>query len=194
MRQYRAFTLAVVLDVVGAGGALLISLRHWQTISLARPAPLREVVFGVTGRTVDSAPTALALVALAGVVAVLATRGTVRRVIGGVLVVAGAGLVWRALASAAAVSTARARSLVATKRSSVDLTGLTPHASAHVIWPALTVLCGLLVAAAGVLVAWRGQRWQVMSARYEAPDAERDRARAATTMWTALDRGEDPTD
>src|SRR3954453_20845696 len=106
MRRYRAFTLGVLLDVAGAGGALLISLRHWQTISLARPAPLREVVFGVTGRTVDSAPTALAWGALAGVVAVLATRGTVRRVIGAVFVVTGAGLIWRALASAAAVSTA----------------------------------------------------------------------------------------
>jgi hypothetical protein len=34
-----------------------------------------------------------------------------------------------------------------------------------------------------------------MSARYEAPaDPARDQARAATTMWSALDRGEDPTD
>src|SRR4051794_24156299 len=184
MRRYRAFTLALLFDVAGAAGALLISLRHWQTISLERPVPLRDVVFGVTGRTIDSAPTALALVALAGVVAVLATRGTVRRVIGGVLVVAGAGLVWRALASAAAVSTGRARALVSDKRSSVDLTGRTPHASADALWPVLTVLCGLLVVTAGVLIAWRGHRWQVMSARYEAPDAERDRARAATTMWS----------
>src|SRR4051794_3484302 len=193
MRRYRAFTLALLFDVAGAAGALLISLRHWQTISLERPVPLHEVVFGVPGRTIDSAPTAFALVALAGVVAVLATRGFVRRLIGGVLVVAGAGLVWRALASAAAVSSGRARLLVADKRSSVDLTGLTPHASAHPLWPALTVLCGLSVTAAGVLLAWRGHHWQVMSARYEAPDPERDRARAATTMWSALDRGEDPT-
>jgi uncharacterized membrane protein (TIGR02234 family) len=192
--RYRAFALALLLDVVGAGGVLLISLRHWQTISVARPAPLHDVAFGVTGRTVDSAPTALALVALAGVVAVLATRGVVRRVVGGVLAVAGVGLVWRALASASAVDAGRARSLVAGKRSTVDLTGLVPHAAAHPLWPALTVVCGLLVTAAGVLVLWRGHRWQVMSARYETPDPERDRARAATTMWGALDRGEDPTD
>lgn len=194
MRRYRAFALALLLDLVGAGGALLVSVRHWQTIALHRPAPLHDVSFGVTGRTVDSAPTALALVALAGVVAVLATRGVARRVVGGVLVAAGIGLVWRALVSAPAVSTGRARSLVADKRRSVDLTGLTPHASAHVLWPTLTVACGLLVIGAGVLVAWRGHRWQVMSARYEAPDPERDRARAASTMWGALDRGEDPTD
>jgi hypothetical protein len=47
---------------------------------------------------------------------------------------------------------------------------------------------------AGALIVWRGHRWQVMSARYEAqPDREAEQARAAASLWTALDRGEDPT-
>jgi hypothetical protein len=33
-----------------------------------------------------------------------------------------------------------------------------------------------------------------MSARYEAPDPEQQQTKAATALWTALDRGEDPTD
>jgi hypothetical protein len=34
-----------------------------------------------------------------------------------------------------------------------------------------------------------------MSARYEArPAADADPGKAATALWTALDRGEDPTD
>jgi hypothetical protein len=105
----------------------------------------------------------------------------------------GAGLVWRAVSSAPAIGTGRARSLLATHRRSVDVTGLRPQIVTHPIWVVLTVACGVFVAAAGGLLAWRGHRWQVMSTRYEAPDPSADRLRASTTMWSALDRGEDPT-
>jgi uncharacterized membrane protein (TIGR02234 family) len=194
MRRYREFALALLLDALGAGGALLLAVRHWQTVTVPRPAPLHDLTVQVTGRTVDAAPTALALVALAGVVAVLATRGTVRRVVGAVIAAAGAALVWRAVTASSALSAGRARSVVADKRSSADLTGLDVHVVTHPAWWALTVVCGALVLIGGALVAARGHRWQAMSSRYEAPDEERDRARAATTFWTALDRGEDPTE
>jgi len=198
VKQYRAFGLALLLDLLGAGGALLVSVREWQTLQAARPAPLHDVVLGVSGRTVDSAPTALALVALAGVVAVLATRGVARRAVGGVLVLAGGLLLWRTVLAAGAVSAGRARSLLASHRRSVDLTGLQVSVSTHPVWPVLTGLAGLLIVAGGGLVAWRGAQWQAMSRRYDAPDQAPDpaqeSARAATTMWTALDRGQDPTE
>jgi uncharacterized membrane protein (TIGR02234 family) len=194
VKQYRAFGLALLLDLLGAGGALLLSTREWQTVRLARPAPLRDVVLGVNGRTVDSAPTALALVALAGVVAVLATRGVARRVVGVVLVIAGVALAWRAALAARAVGDGRARSLLAAHRRSIDLTGVHPSVATHAVWAVLTVLAAVFVVAGGGLVAWRGARWQVMSRRYDAPDPEQESARTATTMWTALDRGQDPTE
>jgi uncharacterized membrane protein (TIGR02234 family) len=195
VRRYGPFALALLLDLVGAGGALLVAMRHWQTITTPRPAPLHDDVLSISGRTVDSAPTALALVALAGVVAVLATRRIARRVVGGVLVLAGAALVWRALASADAVSVSRARALVLGHHATVDAGAVVPHVTTHAAWPVLTVVCGVLVALSGALVAWRGHRWQVMSARYEArPAQEADPAKAATMLWSALDRGEDPTD
>jgi uncharacterized membrane protein (TIGR02234 family) len=194
-RRYGPIALALALDLVGAAGALLIATRHWQTITTPRPAPRRDDILQITGRTVDSAPTALALVALAGVVAVLATRGLVRRVVGGVLVLAGAGLIVRSITAAGSMSATRARSLVRARHVTVDLTGVTPHVSTSPVWPVLSVVGGVLVLVAGVLIAWRGHRWLAMSARYEAPaDPARDQARASTTMWSALDRGEDPTD
>ena len=61
-----------------------------------RGAQFLDDMLPVTGRTVDAAPTAMALVALAGVVAVIATRGVARRVVGAVIALAGAGIVWRA--------------------------------------------------------------------------------------------------
>jgi uncharacterized membrane protein (TIGR02234 family) len=195
MNRYALFAAALLLDVIGAAGALLIAIQHWQTITTPRPTPLRDDVLEVSGRTVDAAPTALALVALAGVVAVLATRGVVRRVVGGVLTLAGLTLIWRAIASAGAVSTQRARSLVSDHHQTVDVSATVPHVATHAVWPALTVIAGVFVATAGALIAWRGHRWQVMSARYETPPTqESDPAKTAATLWTKLDRGEDPTD
>jgi uncharacterized membrane protein (TIGR02234 family) len=195
MRRFGLFAAALLLDLVGAAGALLVATRHWQTITTPRPAPLHDDVLELSGRTVDAAPTALALVALAGVVAVLATRGVVRRVVGGVLTLAGLALIWRAIASAGAVSARRARSMVSDHHPTVDVSAAVPHVMTHAVWPALTAVAGLFVAVSGALVASRGHRWQVMSARYEAqPTDEVDPAKTAATLWTKIDRGEDPTD
>jgi uncharacterized membrane protein (TIGR02234 family) len=194
-RRGRAFVVALVCDLLGAGGALIVATRTWQTITTPRPAPLHDDVLGLSGRTIDAAPTALALVALAGVVAVLATRGVVRRAVGTVLALAGVGLMWRAVAASAAVSVRRARSLVTEQHATVNAAAVVPHVDTHAVWPALTLACGVLVAVSGALIAWRGHRWQVMSARYEPkPETEPDPSKTAATLWTALDRGEDPTD
>lgn len=188
----RLFVVALALDVVGAGVALLVSTRPWQTVITHRPRPLADTVLHVSGRTIDAAPTALAVVALAGAVAVLATRGVVRRVIGVLVAVAGAALVWRSVLGFAVMGTARAQRLVASKHPGVALVSGT-HVSTQALWPALSLLCGVLVAAAGAVIAARGHRWVAMSTRYDAPTAAADRARSDATMWAALERGEDPT-
>lgn len=197
------YASALLLDLIGAGAALLVTERTWQGVTTPRPAPLHDDLLGLSGRTVDAAPTALALVALAGVVAVVATRGLARRIVGTVLVLAGAGVVWRSIGATAAVSVRRARSLVTAHHKTIDASGVAPRVSVHVLWPTLSIVCGVLILAAGALIAWRGHRWQAMSARYEArPDRVQaapadeggQRARAAASLWTALDRGEDPTE
>jgi uncharacterized membrane protein (TIGR02234 family) len=193
--RYRPFAVALLLQLLGAGGALLVAARTWQTVITPRPAPSHSDVLHLSGRTVDAAPTALALVALAGVVAVLATRGVARRGVGAVLTVVGAGLIWRAIASSGAVGSQRARDLVTAHHPTVNAAAVVPRVHASALWPALTAGCGILVLVAGALIVWRGHTWQVMSARYDAPaDPQQQQAKAATALWTALDRGEDPTD
>jgi uncharacterized membrane protein (TIGR02234 family) len=184
----RSFVVAFVLDVLGAAGALVLSFRPWQTITLDRPAPLHGVVLDVKGRTVDGSPAALALVALAGVVALLATKGFARRIVGGVLVVTGIVLAWRAIAAAGRIGTGRARTLLADARRSVDVSGAAPQVATHPGWAIATVVCAGLVLAAGLLAVWFGPTWQAMSRRYEAPATTSDAA-----LWNVLDRGEDPT-
>jgi uncharacterized membrane protein (TIGR02234 family) len=57
-----------------------------------------------------------------------------------------------------------------------------------------------VIVLAGAIVCLRGGRWAAMSARYSAPQAaggrttDRDAdARAQASMWSALERGDDPT-
>lgn len=212
MRERVEYGATVLVDLVGAGCALLVSTRSWQSVLTARPRPFRDDLLEVSGRTLDAAPTALALVALAGVIAVVATRGWPRRVIGGVVAAAGVALVWRSLAGLGAIGAERARALVSDRHPGVQVGAAVPQVSVHASWAVLSAICGVLVLAAGALVAARGQRWGAMSAKYDRPaggtgpegDAgpeqlsaegvERARRRAEASLWSALDRGDDPTD
>jgi uncharacterized membrane protein (TIGR02234 family) len=194
------FLLALALDVLGTAGVLLLATRDWQTILTTRDSQFLDDTLQVTGRTIDSAPTAMALVALAGAVAVIATRGSVRRVVGAVVALAGIGIVWRSIGAMATLSASRARDLVRDHHPTVT-SATVPRVTTHDTWAVLTIGCAVLVFAAGVLVAGYGARWTGMSTRYESPAVQGDpdavavrRARADAALWSALDRGDDPTE
>lgn len=198
MRRTAEFAAALVLDLVGAAGALLAATRTWQVVRVRQPRPLPDEVLRVSGRTVDGAATALAVVALAGVVALLATRGIARRIVGVVVAVVGVGMIWRAVLATAPIGSEHARALVHEHHPGVSLVGVgAPQVSTSPTWAAITIVCGALVLFAGALAGWRGNRWSTLSARYESRTADADpdaaNARAATSMWNALDRGDDPT-
>lgn len=195
------FLVALLLDVLGTAGVLLVSTRDWQTILTPRSGQFLDDTLQVTGRTVDAAPTALALVALAGAVAVIATRGVVRRVVGAVIALAGVGVVWRVALAMSAVGRSRARDLVRAKHPSAASTTSVPQVTVHVGWAVISIMCAVLVIASGALIAAYGGRWTNMSLRYESPAVQADpdavatrRARADAALWTALDRGDDPTE
>jgi tryptophan-associated transmembrane protein len=157
---------------------------------VSRARPLTDEVVDVSGRTLEPAVAALGVVALAGVVAVLATRGVARRLVGVALAGAGLAMAWPAVAGLRTVSAQRARSLVSDARTAAGLDPAhPPQVAAHLVWPVLTLLCALAVLAGGIAVALWGDRWLVMSARYEAPAPQRTPA----TLWSDLDRGHDPT-
>lgn len=201
------FGLTLLLQLLAGASVLLISTRNWQSVVTLRDGRTADLL-RLTGRTIDDAPTALALVALAGVVAVLATSGWVRRIFGLVIAASGGALAWRAFLDRSPIGTARARSLVLERHPYAGTSTAQPQVSSSVGWALLSASCGLLVVVAGLLIAWRGHRWSVMSVRYDAPpsgpvqpaqivaepvDSEQVRVRAEAALWTALDRGEDPT-
>lgn len=154
------------------------------------PLPAQELV--VTGAQAGAPVSGLAIVGLAGAVAVIAARGWLRTVVGVLLLAAGVGVVssgvlfdpGAALSSASSAPLGRG----ASDPSQVRATG----------WPLVAAGCGLVLALAGAVVAVRGGGWSTLSQRYESPAA---RAPAAVggpeagerALWEALDRGEDPT-
>lgn len=198
-RTRRPFVVSLLAVVVGGGIALLVSGRSWATAEVTRPRPLPDLSVGLSGRTLQAAVPGLAVVALAGLVALLATRGLARRIVGGVVAVTGVGLVVFAL-TGLHVSVGRARSLVIDARTGAALDGTAPvQVTQHVVWPLLGAVGGVVVMAGGVLIAIRGADWMALGRRYDAPTAaqtdpaEPDAERSDLALWKSLDRGEDPT-
>ncbi|MBV9594183.1 MAG: Trp biosynthesis-associated membrane protein [Actinobacteria bacterium] len=194
----RLFALALVADLLGAATVLLAARPIWQRVTVSRPRPLSDQVVSVSGHALDGALGGLGIVALAGIVAVLATRGWGRRFVGAFLVLTGAVIGWRAANGLAALSPARARSLASSAHAGI---GVDATSAVHVHlssgWAILTLVGGLLVLGGGALVALRGAGWSAMSSRYEAPTEAGPEAAAEAlddvALWKALDRGDDPT-
>ena len=185
----RELAAAVVLVAVGGGLAFLGAARTWSTVTVLRAPPLGPVAADVTGRTLQPAVTGLAVVALAGVLAMLATRGVVRRLVGAVLTLAGLATMWRAALGLRAVSSAHGRTLVADSRTGATLgTVRSVSVSMHPVWALVGVLGGVLILLGGVVTAVRGGRWRAMSARYESPAGRPASADASTR--TAADPGD----
>ncbi|MFD2763156.1 Trp biosynthesis-associated membrane protein [Micromonospora eburnea] len=177
-RGRRELTYAVLLCLAGAGLALWAVTRTWSVELVAR-GPLPPVRHARTGADLLPWASALALVGLAGGGAVLATRGRVRRLLGGLLTLVGL-----------AVAAGGGYGLTA------DLGGGVSRQ-----WPALVLLGGLIAAVGGGFTALRGGGWPAMGARYERSARPPDPAgagrpvveRGTRDAWEALDRGEDPT-
>lgn len=176
----RAYLLTLLSCLAGAGLAVYGVTRVWSVHVTARTgmSDLRTVRTGA-----DVAPwvIGLALVALAGTGALLATGGWVRRTLGGLLALCGAGVAVGAIAGRAGLDPGTAGAGAA-------------------LWPVVCALGGAIITLGGLTAARHGHRWPGMSARYERGTPPPSPAPAAKgpaldhrTAWDALDRGDDPT-
>jgi uncharacterized membrane protein (TIGR02234 family) len=192
----RELTAAVLASAVAGGLALLAGGQTWATLSAVRPAPLPPVTEVLAGSTHAPLVPAAGLVLLAAAIALLAVRGRGRTAVGVLMAICGAALVWTA-----------GRALVGGLREAAldgPVVVGTPVPEISAVWPATAVVAGILGALAGVLVVVRGRRWPAMGSRYErgpaagggppAPARPRTDEERAHLAWSALDRGEDPTD
>jgi uncharacterized membrane protein (TIGR02234 family) len=224
----REYGYALLAGVVGAGLILLALRAQWAQAVFTPQKPLTAEVVNVSGTDLVPLAEALALAALAGLIAVIATRGVARRAVGVLLALFGAGAGGAVLTT---VSAGTVVSVAAGKVASPEAAALSgaagsttsgtwgngalvlSNSAGHAImsgtpWQAAVIVGGLLIFAAGLATALRGQDWPVMSARYDAPGgrgapgadqakssgAGRPQAVDAASMWESLNGGEDPTD
>lgn len=207
----REYALVLLLGLAGAALVLLSIRQAWAQVVTVAPQPLSAVTVSVRGQDLVPLAGALGLAALAGLAAVLATRGLVRRLVGVLLVGFGVGAavavsmhLGRAAVLAAAAGTAAASSPAGSVTggsapgAGFAVPGVVGGSMAgHVTmaglpWRWAVLLGALAVVAAGVLVTWRGATWPVMSSRYDQPAARRPADTA--TLWDSLSMGVDPTD
>ncbi|MFG1944496.1 Trp biosynthesis-associated membrane protein [Nonomuraea sp. NPDC048826] len=184
-RSSREPWLWAALTAIGCLLVLLAAGRTW--VEAVRGSGELTVP---TGGDLSPVLTPLALAGLAGVVAVLATKGIGRRVVGVLLALCGLGAaaaMWGATGRAGIETWLREHNVLgAAGPLEWDLT---------VAWPVLGGLGALLILAGGVLAVVRGGRWTGMSDRYDRAAARpRVQADGDRALWDALDRGDDPTE
>lgn len=97
MSGRRELTVTVLLCAAGAAALLVASRQPWAVEVTPRPAPLPELRTEQTGGSLRPWLPALGWVGLAGAGALFAVRGILRRMLGGLLVLAGAAVVPGAL-------------------------------------------------------------------------------------------------
>lgn len=200
----RAKVTAALLAAAGAGLILASDGRGWADATVTSPVRLSV---HATGSSITSLPYALGLAGLAGAVALFAVRRIGRYLVGLVLLGAGLGTVAAVATNLGHLDgTHLARAAEQTLgASSAQLSGVTNTA-----WPYVTILGGVLVAAAGAFTLVRGRSWTGLSNRYEvapksadptvrpaaAPGAQPSAVDADPTsreLWDSINRGADPT-
>jgi uncharacterized membrane protein (TIGR02234 family) len=200
MTPARELGTAVLGCLAGAGLAVYAATRVWSVQVTERPG-LSALRAATTGAAHEPWLVGFALVALAGAGALLATRGALRRLLGGLLAVVGAAV------AAGAV---------------VGRTGLEPGAAGAgaTIWPIAVVIGAAMIVWVGLAAARHGHHWPAMGSRYDRRPAPPAPARATAgtgpsatagpggveepapagpppdtrAIWDALDRGIDPTE
>ena len=223
MSAKREYAFALLAGAVGAGLVLLAVRERWAQAVFTQPKPLPPQVVDVSGSDLVPLAGALALAALAGLAAVIATRGVLRRVAGVLLALfgAGAGAVVMTSVSAATVVSVAASKVASPESAAVSgAVGSTTSGSAggpafvvsgsagHAImtgtpWHVAVLIGALLIFAAGLATLLRGPDWPVMSSKYDAPGGQeghgagaqgKGRALDSATMWESLNGGNDPTE
>jgi Tryptophan-associated transmembrane protein (Trp_oprn_chp) len=158
----------IVVLLLGTAAALWGATKvSWVPAVASEPAHQPGLGTGAPGAVAPSSLTELALLALASLVGMFAVGGWVRRALGGIIVVAGGFVCWRASAEPGPWELFTGRGVA--------------------------LLGGLLFVAAGLLIIRFATELPTMGVRYELANTERRSGDPDKDMWDDLSHGDDPT-
>jgi uncharacterized membrane protein (TIGR02234 family) len=157
--------LAASACVAAGAGLMLLAVSRTWVHAVADDPLVGRLAVDATGRQAAPVVAAVALVALAGAVAVLTLR-TVGRLVAGLLLAVAAGA-----AGAAALGVARTPSdaLRSVLSDATGRSGGAPPIAQHTVWPWVAIAGAVLVLLGAVVAVVRARRWSGLSARYDAP-------------------------
>lgn len=201
----RELVVVVGLTLLGAALTLLAAGRPWVH-AIVREPPLPAQTVDLSGRSVAPLAAALGIVGLAAAIAVVATRGRWRVVVGALIALSGAGIV----GTSASVSVDEIRNGSALREAAPTAALRDALVSVQLqSWRHVAAAGGICLVAAGLLTIARGRSLATMGRRYDAPTAARPAPRirpaqvaagdlpgdvADADLWEQLERGEDPTE
>ena len=160
---------SLVVLTAGALAVLLACSMTWSVVTVpmldGTGGPVRSE--SLTGTNVAPLAAAAAWVALAAVLAVIATKSWGRAAVGVVVLAAGVLIIFSSVSGG--------------------------RESASNNWWVIAMAGGLSVGLAGGAILVRGRRWPGLGRRYEAPEGSNVLASRQMTPWDAIDHGQDPT-
>ena len=195
MSSGRELRLTRLLGVLGALLVIVAAGRDRVTLTFPQSPPLHDERVTSTGGDLRPDIAACAYVGLVGMVAVVAARTLLRRVVGALLCVAGVLVAVRSLVALADRAGLRLEAVAGHGGCPATSSCLDAVARAGVStgWPLVAGVGGVVLALAGALVAWRGGRAGGLGSSYEAPGGKPVEPVTDKGVWDALDRGDDPT-
>jgi len=177
----RGLGVAVTGCVLSGAVALFAVGRVWLHYTVPRTG-LADLRASATGHTTAGAAGTLALVVLAGVVVLPATRGLGRRIAGVLIALGGLGIGYLAVLT------------IALTTDQLDV----PEASTYTdgratAWPWIALGAGIVAVATGVFASVASGGWPAMGRRYESVGSAKRGPATETSIWDRLDEGDDPT-
>lgn len=182
----------VVLATLAAGGlAFFAAGRTWAEAEVVTDG-LAPATVSVSGTDAQPLVSALALVVVASALAILAAGPRLRRVVGGLTILA---------AAAGAVVVPRSGSgrladaLVSAAEKSPAFSGPGSLSEvSHRPWDLVAIAAFVVAVVLGAITLRFGPQWPTMGSRYDAPSSHPPKNDPSDTdMWKAMDDGHDPT-
>lgn len=187
----RSYLLTLGLLAIGSGALFLGYGRIWSTTKLTE-AGLPSLVVELSGREVQPAGAAMAIVGLAAIAGLIATRRIGRILSGFVLVIVGLLAAFLALRFSLGDRGAIVSTVSERIGSDVD-PSIVGASTSTTMWWLAALFGGSCLALAGVITLTRSAHWPTLGSRYERGQESPTQASRPASAWDQLDEGIDPT-
>ena len=187
----RSYLVTLALLAVGAGALFLGYGRTWSTTRLTESG-LPALLVELSGRDVQPAGAATAIVGLAAIAGLVATRRVGRILSGLVLIIVG--VLDTILAVRFGLGERASVVAAVSERAGRDVDPeLVRAATTTSIWWLAAAFGGACFVVAGVITLLKSSTWPHLGSRYERNEQSSGRAPRAVSAWDQLDEGVDPT-